>query len=147
MSIHPAPPAHVTVNVTSEWPENWEPSKLVSGKGILYSGVITAIHRQTVNHKGGRARYAVLHISYEDAYKRNFNEKGIEVEPKILQSKKIRTGYLHSSYDTTDQVRVDALSNDQVYGVVSPVIARITGKSVQKGRPNLSSLRKIKKSR
>ena len=47
-------------------------------------------------------QYTVINLAFTRAYKRSFDNSGVEVEPWKSATKKVNTGYLMSSYKTVE---------------------------------------------
>eukprot|EP00730_Choanoeca_flexa_P014825 TRINITY_DN6623_c0_g1_i3.p1 TRINITY_DN6623_c0_g1~~TRINITY_DN6623_c0_g1_i3.p1 ORF type:complete len:236 (+),score=47.97 TRINITY_DN6623_c0_g1_i3:113-820(+) len=86
-----------------------------SGNGYLVSGRLEAKPNRLIitDVKGQQTRLLVLQLQFEDAFQRQFNQSGVEVDVVQASSTKVRTGYLNSSY-RTDEARSDRVSADQV---------------------------------
>ena len=94
------------LNIT--WKEKWlEESvfRLKQGQGITIEGKVNDKSRISITDSTfGKVsqHYTVINLEFSRAYKRSFDNFGVEIEPWKSATKKVNTGHLMSSYKTVE---------------------------------------------
>ncbi|CAL1527618.1 unnamed protein product [Lymnaea stagnalis] len=111
------------------WNGNWDQFQadlIKSPKdnpGVLCEGKIKNQARISITSlsngsPASKARYYILFLEIETAYRRKFNVSGEEIEPNFNETTKVSTGYLNSSYDVKAKGKTDRLLVDEVKSVI-----------------------------
>ena len=88
------------------WKEKWEEEKVFQqekGPGITIDGKVKDTLRISITEPTSSKishQYAVINLEVSKAYKRSFDDFGVEIEPWKPATKKVNTGYLMLSYKT-----------------------------------------------
>ncbi|KJE95198.1 hypothetical protein CAOG_05676 [Capsaspora owczarzaki ATCC 30864] len=96
-----------------------------SGVGVLFEGRFAERTRHTITDaSGAKHRFIILHCDYVSAFRRQYDEKGKEIEANQGKTTKVNTGYLNSSYKLKDS-DADAVSVDQLHRMVAPTVSKL----------------------
>ena len=107
--------AHMLYNDTAlnkifniKWKEKWQEEtvfRFKQGPGVIIEGKVKNKFRISITDPtSGKIsqHYTVINLEFTRAYKRSFDNSGVEIEPWKSATKKVNTGYLMSSYKTVD---------------------------------------------
>ncbi|CAH1772367.1 unnamed protein product [Owenia fusiformis] len=122
------------------WGTSWDKQKVkTKDGGAIIEGTIEKRSKHSIHDTvQNKVRYLVLHVKISRAHKRQYDDKGNEVEPNFSETQKVRTGYLHSSYKTEGKGVSDKLTNEETRSLIdSPEITSLTSKHAQ---PELAAL-------
>eukprot|EP00048_Salpingoeca_helianthica_P017273 m.236383 g.236383 ORF g.236383 m.236383 type:complete len:221 (-) comp20587_c0_seq1:66-728(-) len=104
------------------WPSAWTGAG--EGDGMIVEIVVRGKSKAVVtDSRGEKSRHIIIHGEVQTAYQRRF-EGGREVDVAALQTQKVRTGFLNSSYKD-EKVRNDLLTAEEVRGRVRGFAARL----------------------
>ena len=107
--------AHMLYNDTAiskilniKWKEQWQEEnvfRVKQGQGVTIEGKVKEKSRISITDPiTGKIsqHYTVINLVFSRAYKRSFDNSGVEIEPWKSATKKVNTGYLMSSYKTVE---------------------------------------------
>ncbi|XP_072047060.1 arpin-like [Amphiura filiformis] len=117
--------------LNQQWNGRWDPkSQWQTGNGVLLEGVLMGRSRHVITDStNNKCRYYALHIKVNQAHKRKFDSKGVEIEPNFSETQKVNTGYLMSSYKTEAKGKTDKLQKSEVEAIVNkPALLELTAK-------------------
>lgn len=95
--------------INVKWKGKWQEEtvfRFKQGPGAAIEGNVKDKFRISIltDSTSGKTiqQYTVLNLAFPRAYKRSFDNSGVEVEPWKSATKKVNTGYLMSSYKTVE---------------------------------------------
>eukprot|EP00052_Salpingoeca_macrocollata_P019229 m.159317 g.159317 ORF g.159317 m.159317 type:complete len:228 (+) comp20901_c0_seq1:2019-2702(+) len=91
------------------------------GKGLVVEGEIVGRTRVTVESGKPKARYMLLKVAVIQAFRRQYAADGQELEVVTKEMRKLRTGYLNSSYKD-EEVRSDKVEVGTLHKLLDPVL-------------------------
>ena len=97
------------------WKGKWQEETIFrfkQGMGATIEGKVQEKSRISITDpiSGKKTHhYTVVDLAFVRAYKRTFDDNGVEIEPWKSATKKVNTGYLMSSYKTVD-IETSAIS-------------------------------------
>ncbi|XP_071961795.1 arpin-like [Antedon mediterranea] len=111
-----------------DWGEPWKPEKYSIGKGFLIEGTLKSKSRHVINDTTKtKYRYYVLYIQGHTAHRRQFTDKGEEMEPNFSAKQVTNTGYLNSSYKLDPKGKTDRVEFSDVLKTIKKApLASIT---------------------
>eukprot|EP00050_Salpingoeca_kvevrii_P011487 m.15669 g.15669 ORF g.15669 m.15669 type:complete len:230 (-) comp3454_c0_seq2:838-1527(-) len=116
-----------TAAASIQWPEPWRAESFYSGNGVIVEGKFAGRSRNTVTDStGAKHRHLVIIVEATQAFSRQFNADGSEIAVIQQDSRKVRTGYLNSSYKT-EKLADHRISLDEAHSAVDGVLQKILG--------------------
>ncbi|CAB4033910.1 Arpin, partial [Paramuricea clavata] len=94
--------------INIKWKGKWQEEtvfRFKQGLGATIEGKVKDKFRISITDStSGKTiqHYTVMNLAFTRAYKRSFDNSGVEVEPWKAATKKVNTGYLMSSYKTVE---------------------------------------------